>query len=348
MLYYKYAPLVTVTVRHSFYTDALSRDFAFVPLPGTEVLLEAYGLVTRATQGILSIYQQQEKNSLPVQPVDRLTDLFFAMQVKTDILNITERFGSGRYFFSNLRSGGSYENKLTEAAQLGSDDAVSGFTKLATSLSFARGTLTKISLKKSIPVSGLVNVRSYTIGPEATGQLIEAGQPGLYFIEKERAAGGREVTKLVLHNELDAAGGFWSLLHLQLVPGTGRQDYVIELQPLSTTWQYLLVESESRPVHLTASSLAFTYTQNASRYPASLPFTLKAPGTYAPALAKHIDAIKADKNIKEVHVFESGVPVQLMEGALPGIAVSHGTEVLARNIAVPDRTMKETKILYKL
>ena len=352
MLYYKYKEFVTVTVKHRYYHDELSRDFTFTPFPSTGALLNGFGLIPKLMDGKLVLYQQQEKNGDPVQPIDRITDLFFTIRVTSDILNITESFKPGKYWLSNLNDDGTYSKLLSVGTQLGRDDTIHDFGKQAMRLYFKKGTITEIEVKKIFPVSGMQEVNTYTIDAASMEQEIKMTEPGLYFIEKHLKAGGKEITRMILHDELDGMGDFWSVLHLQLQPGDVSQDFELELQPLKTPWQYLVLEPKNRPLTFNSANLAFNYAPGTSRYPAGIIFNMKSPGSYPALLKKQVDAIKTDSRINEVYVFESNIPIQLVDGPSPAIEIKKapgaGTEVLAKNITVPTRTMKETRILYKL
>jgi hypothetical protein len=348
MLYFKYAPLLSVTVKHSFYLDMVSADFSFDSLPGTAALLEGYGLVPRFGKGGLTLYQQRDQQNIPVQDIDEVIDLFFTMEARTDILNITDRFGAGKYWFSNLKSDGSYKNMLTHDALLGPEDVVDIFSGQTIQLNFAAGTLNQIDLKRILPVSGLQIVHSYAIDALQTELEVQVNQPGWYIMEKQLSAGGIQSSRLVLHDDLASATGFWGLLHLQLKPGAGFQAYQMELKPLETSWQYLLVESVGRSIQLDPADLALTYSNKNSRYPPVVFFPLKDPNAYPAALAKEVEAIKTSNKVREVYVFESDRTLQMMEGSLPEIKIAHAGDILADNISVPARAMKETKVLYKL
>jgi hypothetical protein len=348
MFYQKYANLISVFVKHEFYKDKLSPDFNFTPFPNTLTLLNAYGLVTRIVNGGLFVYQQQEKDGKPMQPIDKLTDLFFTVEVKTDILNITTRFDSGRYWFSNLNEDGTYSTLLTEAMQLSELDAVQLVTGQTTTLRFKKATIDNITINKIYPFSGLQRVDSYDINAERTEQEIKVAQPGLYYIEQQFKAGGSQTTKVILHDELKNTSAPWGILHLQLQPDAQPETYELELQPLKSSWRYLLLEPQSRPVALVPGNLSFAYSKNSSRYPAGIVFNRKNPNTYSASLLQEIEAIKKSDKIKEVHVFESDRTIALMDGSLPVIKISSGGNEVASNIAIPSRTMKETKILFKL
>ena len=356
MLYYKYTPLVRVTVMHGYYHDKLSRDFTFTPFPSTVNTLSGFGLIPRLTDGRLLLYQQQEKNGVPVQAIDRIIDLFFTVRITSDILNITRTFkpdiiGSlkyGKYWLSNLNDDGTYSKLLSVGTQLGKDDTIHGYDKQKTKLYFKKGTISEIEVKKIFPDSGKQDVNTYTIDAAGIEQEIKVTEPGLYFIEKILKAGGREITRMILHDELESMGDFWSVLHLQLKPGDGPQDFELELQSLKTPWRYIVLESKNRPPSFNPANLAFNYTAGSSRYPAGIIFNMKTPGSYPALLKKEVDAIKSDSRIKEVYVFESDKEIELVDGPSPVIEIKKGAEVLAKNISIPTRAMKETKILYKL
>jgi len=349
MLYYKYKEFVTVTVKHSYYHDNLSRDFTFTPFPSTAALLNGFGLIPRVVDGSLVLYQQQEKNDVPVQPIDKITDLFFTVRVTSDILNITKSFKPGKYWLSNLNDDGSTSSLLTVKPQLSEEDTIPDYGKQKTILYFKKGTIKEIKVKKIFPHVGLQDIETYTINAFSVEQEIKMTEPGLYYIEKDLKS-----TKMILHDELESMGDFWAVLHLQLKPDDPPKELKLELvlKPLVKKWQYFVLEPKNRPLTFNPANLAFNYSKGTSRYPVGIIFSLITPVNDQHILKKQIEALKEDNKIKDVHVFESNLDIELVDGSSPVIEIKKapggGAEVLAKNISVPTRAMKETKIIYKL
>jgi len=353
MLYYKYKEFVTVTVKHSYYHDNLSRDFTFAPFPSTASLLNGFGLIPKVVDGRLLLYQQQEKNGVPVQAIDKITDLFFTVRVRSDILNITENFKTGKYWLSNLNEDGTYSNLLTVGEQLAVEDIIPAYDKQTTRLYFKKGTIKEIKVKKIFYDSGKQDVETYTIDAGSMEQEINVTHPGLYYIEKYIDRDPTE-TKMILHDELKSMGDFWAVLHLQLKPGDASYDLALILKPLKTYWHYIIVEPKNRTLDPKPAKFEFNYSKDNSNYPEGIKFKLITPGGYHPILKKQVEAIKKDDNIQDVHVFESDRDIQLKDGPSPSIEIKEPpdgggrADVLAKNISIPTRAMKETKIIYKL
>jgi hypothetical protein len=347
MFHYKYIQLVLVRILHPFYRDSISRDFSFSALPGTDSLLKAYGLKPRFDNGELRIYQQQEGDGTASQPIDSVLDLYFTIDVKTDILNITAAPTPANYWFSNLKKNGSYNDTLTAAATLTTEDKIDGFGGQTFNTYFEKGTLSKIDVMKIVPQTGLQVDKTYAIDVESSEQKIVLSKSGYYTIEKFPLVAGAVVqkSKLFLCDEPINKNNLWAFLHLQIVPGIGQKSYQIVLPQLKTFWQYLVMIPRSRTSDGVITE--FLYSKTDPRYPDAT-FAEINPPVNSP-LKIYIDETIADTGtgIKKIYVYQSNLKIGLFDGEPPDVSVTIDAKK-SEKIATPNRTMAETKILYKI
>lgn len=350
MFHLSYIPFLSVSIMHNFYADLVSEDFSFTVLPKTAAILEAYGLKQKNSGGKLLIYQQRDENGQPMQPVDQVLDLFFLATIKTDLLNITESFGKGKYWFSNLKENGSYQNFLTTTTVCGADDELSAVSGEQMQINFIPGRINKISVKKLKSGIGWIDHSSFIIDPKASSKLIEAPSPGLYRIDKKLTAGGTESTKMLLHDDLKNNSEFWSIIHLQVNPGDTDKHYSIELKSKESLWQFYIIEPEGRNGNtIDPNNLLIKFAaSSASRYPVNANIDLIDPGSFPEPIKQYVKAIKSAGKIKEVYVFESGDKLEVLDGEQPQVKILYANQVLAEKISIPGRSMKSTAIIYKL
>ena len=351
----RFTPLLSVTVKHNFYNDLISKDFEFIPVPDTNTLLKAYSLNVRMVDGKLMIYQQLNDADHPFQPIDEIIDLYFTIHVNTDILNITENFGQGKYWFSNLKKDGSYSNKLTKDNHLTLEDVLPNVSSQTIRINFKSGTLSSILVKKLMARKGFHKIQTYDVDEAQVFQEVQVNQSGIYVIEKIFKDGSIEPSEWILHDDLLNAGNYWGVLHLQLEPNTGNKDYVIELKQKETIWQYLLIEPNIRsgpPIEWDNVNLGYSVT-SPSRYPSGVTFNRKQASDYPESeypkdLKNKIDSLKSSPKVKDVYIFESDRKLEILEGAPPKIKLNRGGQTLAEKMSIPTRSMKETKLMYNL
>lgn len=246
MFNFKFIQLFSVSIKHTFYDNSISKDFNIIPLPNTATLLQKYGLVARMTNGIFIVYQRLDASGEIFQPIDDEVNLFFTVYLNTDILNITENFGQGKYWFSNLKSDGNYNEKLTKYSMLSSDDIVTNISGQLIRINFPRRSLTNIQIKRITSGKGLEVIESYEIDDEIYFQDVQINLPGKYIIQKLLKSGVKESADWIIHDDLIRAKNYWGVIHLQLVPLVENRVYTIDLKPKKSIWQYLLIEPKTR------------------------------------------------------------------------------------------------------
>jgi hypothetical protein len=350
MFRFSYIPFLSVTFLHEFYADGISHDFNFTPLPGTAQLLESYGLKLKNPDGILSLYQQHDQNNQPFQEIDSVLDLYFAVTVRTDILNVTERFGDGRYFFSNLKRDGSYSSELTHLGNLSSDDVLPEVFGQKKMLYFPSGTISSISLSQLSAGNGWVVVQNYVIPNDSAFLELNVNKPGLYRLEKSLTNGTKEQTVLFLSDELIKFPGFWSVIHLQVKPGDHDLILKTTLTSKKLFWQYFLVEMKGRTGGpIVPANLEVIYKADPpSRYPSNMNLQLKDASTYSDLVKKQVASILSASNIKEVYLFETAGKLPLLDGQQPQLKIKYLNKEIAGNVSIPSRSMNKTNIIYKL
>ena len=346
MFNFKYTTFISMEVRHSYYSNAHAADVEFIPLPSTLSLLEAYSLKTRQAAGTLLVYQKRDENDQPFVEIDNIIDLYFLLQVKTDLLNITTAFGKGRYWLSNLKEDGSYQQDITLTAANELPE-ISGQLKR---FYFPPDTVTSITLKRAAAPGGWTFVSTTAVDENSGEASVAVKQPGLYLVEKSLKAGGTEVIKMIFSDELMKQPNSWAVLHLQVKPGDGNLAYTLTLEPLKSKWQYYVVESLGRiNPDVNAAALTISYSATSpSRYPATMDINKKAPADYSPAEQRRIEGIKTSGKVKEVYLFESQSELEILDGAPPQVQLHKDGGEKVWKIAVPDRSMKNTTIIYKL
>ncbi len=349
MFQFSYIPFLSVSFLHQFYADGISRDFAFTPLPNTVLLLESYGFKVKNIDGKLSLFQQKDKDNQPFQELDTVIDLYFAVNVKTDILNITERFGDGRYLFSNLKKDGTYSAQLTQSGNLSLDDVLPEIYGQKKIMYFASNTINSISLNQLSAGSGWVVVQNFVLTNEATSLELDVNKPGLYMVEKTFKDGTKEQTNLFLSNELSKFTGFWSVIHLQIKPRDHDLHLSVTLNPKNSFWQYFLVEMKGRSGGpIVPASLDVLYKADPpSRYPSNMNLQLKDANTYSDLVKKQVASILSASNIKEVYLFESAGKLSLLEGQQPQVKIKYLNKEIGK-MTIPSRSMNKTNIIYKL
>jgi hypothetical protein len=344
MLHFKYTPLVSLELRHSYYRNAHAADAVFTPVPAALSVMESYGMKFRQSDGNLRIYLKRDEAGDPFVKLDTVIDLYFGVQIKTDLLNITSSFGKGRYYFSNLKADGTYQQQLTLSAA----NELPDIAAQQTMLNFPAGTVDTVTLKRPAAIAGgWVAVSTETVDKQSGAVKITVQQPGLYLLEKKLSGGGTATQKMILSDELLKQSNNWSVLHLQLKPGDDNLVFTLTLGARKSRWQYYLVEPVERGGStVNAAKLAIAYSvSGSSRYPPGVSIVKKVP---SPTEATFINGLKADGSIKEVYLFESLTDISLVDGEQPVVKLNNDVGGEVGLISIPDRSMKNTTIIYKL
>lgn len=346
MLHFKYTPLISFAVAHSYYRDQHAADAVYTALPSAAAIMDAYGMKMRQSDGILRVYLKRDENGDPFVKLDTVIDLYFGIQIKTDLLNITNSFGKGRYWFSNLKEDGTYQQQLSVTA----DNELPEIAGQQKMFNFPAGIVDTLTLKRPAAVpGGWIAVSTTAVDQQSGAVKIMVSQPGLYLLEKKLKAGGTETGKIILSDELLKQSNTWSVLHLQLKPGDDNLLFTLTLDARKSKWQYYLVEPLDRGGStVDAAKLTISYSAAASsRYPANVAINKKLP-PYLPAEKNYIDGLKAGGKINEVYLFESQTDMELFDGEQPVVKLNKDMGGEVGHIAIPDRSMKNTTIIYKL
>ncbi|MGX5820935.1 hypothetical protein ACWKWU_22245 [Chitinophaga lutea] len=341
MLHFRYTPFLSVSVKHIFYKNAHARDVTFTPSPSTAATLDALGLKARQTDGNFVLYRKLDADGIPETAPDAVTDLYFGLQVRTDLLNITESFGSGRYWLSNLQEDGSYLTDLI----LDEAHVLPEVYALRKTLHFPAGVVDKIHLQKLASPGGWTFDRTLPVSPVGEAR-VELRQPGLYRMEKVLSAGGSETVTAVFSDEA-AARNTWAILHLQLQPDMEDLDFTLTLPSRKSTWKYFLVEPFGRPGSaVDPAALSISYSTGAgSRYPDGVSINALEPEDEDLA---YVNGLMADGSIKSVHLFASDAELEILDGEQPEVRLEMDGGSPVGRISTPDRSMKQTTIIYKL
>lgn len=350
MFQFSYSTFLTVSILHPFYTKNVSDDFEFTALPQTAAILDGYGLKYKNINGTLVIFQQLDQDKLPFQEIDTILDLFFSIRIKTDLLNITALTGAGKYWFSNLREDGSYNCTLTKSVALGAGDELPVISRQQTVINFLPGIISAVTVSRIAAGTGWTSVSQAVIDAKSSSLKLDINQAGLYLMEKELVAGGKETSHVLFSNEMAELSNTWSFVHLQVKPGDNNLVMTIPLKPKESVWQYYLVEPEGRlGGAINAADLAMAYSVPAtSRYPASTAIKLTDPGTYPAPVKQYVNGIMSGDRIKKVYLFESDAALSILDGEQPQVKIKHQNKDIAGKAIIPARSMNNTSIIYKL
>jgi hypothetical protein len=321
-----------------------------MPLPSASLLLDMYRLRIRNVGGQMIIYQERDANNQPVQDIDSVIDLFFVVRIKTDLLNITEAFGSGKYWFSNLREDGSYQIGLTTAALLSAGDELPVLSTQQKTLNFLPGVYSSIVVQRIVAGAGWQTVQTIPIDAGANSIQLDIPRAGLYRLKKMPSGGGNaEVSKWIFSDELSAVSNVWSVLHLQLKKGGNNLSFTIGLNSRQSTWQYYLVEPKTRTAVIDPNTLLMKYTiPPDSRYPANVNMDLVNPANYSDQVKRYVASVMEDSSIRQVYLFQSAATLAILDGLQPQIKITSGGLDMVSKVAIPARSMQNTITIYKL
>jgi len=350
MFHFQYAPFLTVTVSHPYYVNKISNDLDLMPLPSASLLLDAYRLRIRNVSGQLIAYQERDAGNQPVLELDSVIDIFFVLRVKTDLLNITETFGSGKYWFSNLREDGSYQIGLMTAALLSAGDELPPISPQQKTLNFLPGVYSSVVVQRIVAGAGWQTVQTIPIDASANSIQLDIPRAGLYRLRKMPSGGGNaEESKWIFSDELSAMSNVWSVMHLQLKKGDNNLNFTIGLNSRQSTWQYYLVEPKTRTTVLDPNTLLMKYTiPPNSRYPANVNMDLINPANYSDQVKQYVASVMEDSSIRQVYLFQSAAKLSILDGLQPQLKITSGGQDMVSKVTIPARSMQNTITIYKL
>lgn len=341
----KYTKLFAVKILHPYYKDSISPDFSFIPLDSSRKAMESLGLRHLLQNGQLVIYQQQQEDGTPEVELTDGVDLFFSIQVQTDILNITESLGQGRYWFSNLREDGTLQNQLTFRAIITESDELPPVMKQSARLPIEKEEgIQKITLARTLFNQGSNVAFEKEIASTDFFIDLNLPNPGKYTLS--RISANSTTTQIsIFSDELSALSNYWGILHLHISPDLTNREFYISLQAKLQKWQYLIAEAQTSGMNPTPSAgYRITYNQSASRYPANVAFSLLQPASYPEELKRTVSTIKASPAIKAVHVIESDAAIPILEGKSPIVTLWQNNELKSKKLDVPNRKMKQARL----
>lgn len=354
MFRYKYIPLLSVGIQHSYYKNLMSKDFDIPPLPSSQHLLRAYNLQAKRVEGQLFLYQQTDKDNQPVQEIDEVLNLFFTIRSKTDVLNVSQGFSHGTYLFSNLKTDGSYQQSLTSSSQHSAADLIDQIVGLRHRLSFTPNTISRINIKKIIPTTGLTTIESHDLEEEKNYLDLNL-TAGRYEIEQELKTGGTKHQVVLAHPNISNNNKYLGVIHLQLAINFDQQpvnqrNFTLTLSPINSKWNYILLKPQQGPSEaIDGNLLALRYAiPEETRYPSVVNFELIPSTNYSTAMQTTIDSLKTDNRIKEIYVFESDQNLELLEDDPPIIKLVYNNETINPSMPIPSREMKHRNIFYNL
>ena len=350
MIHFKYKSFLTVTLKHAFYRDEISQDFVFTAASSTKDRLAALALQPRNVNGRLILYQQLDASGTPFQEIDDVTDLYFLIQPHTDVLNLTETSGAGKYWFTNLKDDGTYANVLTSSPTVTTGDALPEISAQQKVLHVAPGAIANVVLKRIAAAIGWSTIHEIAVHPKADSVKLAVNTPGFYLLEQVRPDNTKTEKKIIMSDEL-ATRNAWAVVHIQLKPGDKDLAYNVTLKPQQTVWQYYLVETKRRAFPIDPAKLSLKYSsQQTSRYPANVSISRVPPGSFSEATKRYIEAIK-DPNpaiVKDVYLYESSDKLMLFDGEQPEVKIIYDGQDMTGRITIPRRSMKHSIITYKL
>ncbi len=326
MFQYRYEPLLSVQFKHPYYLNGVSKDFDCLPTAATVDLLQEYSLKLAQTKGGLKILCQKEYTdavtTIPLIPIDQPLDLFFVVQVNSDILNLSDLAGlPKRYWLSNQNADGTFKENLALGATLGSvDELALSIAPLSLQLALPPGLYRQIQVNKL----GETPIRQMDVLPTQETFNLTISQPGQYRVSKIKADGTRDETNYLLDQTLHQASKYWAVLHLRLDatidydPANAVQ-YTVNLPHKQSTWRYFVALSKARQTGLfdSATSLpmfSLTYEETLP-YP-DTSFALKPNANWTAEDLAMAGAIRNDKTAA-VFLFETALAVPLFEANSP-------------------------------
>lgn len=355
MFQYRYEPLLSVQFKHPYYLNGVSKDFDCLPTAATVDLLQQYSLKLAQTKGGLKILCQKEYTApgitIPLIPIDQPLDLFFVVQVNSDILNLSDLVGlPKRYWLSNQNTDGTFKENLALGATLGSADELAlSIAPLSLQLALPPGLYRQIQVNRL----GEIPIRQIDVLPTQETLNLTVSQPGQYRVSKIKADGTRDESNYLLDPTLHQASRYWAVLHLRLdatidYDPVNAVQYTVNLPHKQSTWRYFVALSKARQaVFALGADLRPTFSLDyevASPYP-NTTIALKPNASWTTEELTIASAIRDDK-IAAIYLFETAAALPLFEASPPKITLTDGTRTTY--LPTPKRDQYTTNLFVHL
>lgn len=200
-----FAPLLTVSVSHSYYLDGC-QDFDFVVPPSTERLLRSGRMLARALAGRFIVLAERDALGAPIADLSGQT-LYFGLRLNN------RYFGN---FTAPLAIDAGTLPLYANLAAPGAFDAPVGMLLVAGLYSHVPQLATRpVTLQLRDADGNLLDTRSLASGEEAASYDLRPLPAGRYRIDEDYGGGTTRSRALLLHPELRDSG-VWGVLAVKI------------------------------------------------------------------------------------------------------------------------------------
>lgn len=358
MFQYRYDPMLSVQFKHPYYQDGISADFDLVPATHTVELLRQYNLKLTQTKGGLKILCQKEFSDsaslVPVSPIDQDLDLFFAIKVNSDILNLTDLAGLPKhYWLSNQNADGTPKENLAKGAIVGvADELQLPIVPQSFQLSFSPGLYRQVQVSK--PKENPFRLIDIEAQREALNLTLP--QPGFYKLSKVKADASKDEQEYLCDDTLSQMSAYWGILHLRLDQNidytpTNAKSYSVMLPHKKAPWRYFVVLPKVKQATFSEGEdfkpkFKLMYDEKGSRYP-STTFSRKPISSWDATDHALADAIKS-ASVAIVYLYETQIPLPLLEGMPPKVKLVVDATEKNMPLSTPKRDQYTTNLFVNL
>lgn len=355
MFHYRFEPLLSVQFNHPYYISGISKDFDCLPTAATVDLLQQYSLKLAQNKGGLQILCQKEYSAPattgPITPIDQPLDLFFAVRVNSDFLNLLDLAGlPKRYWLSNQNADGTFKENLALGDTLSSADELTlSIAPLSLQLALPPGLYHQIRVNKL----GETSVRNIDVSPTQETLRLSVSQPGQYKVSKIKGDGTIDEINYLLDPTLHQATKQWAVLHLRLdetidYNPANAMKYTVNLPHKKSTWRYFVALSRARrTVFASGADLRPTFSLSYEAVPPypNTSIVLKPDDSWTTEELSMASAIRNDK-IAVIYLFETAAQLPLFEANPPKIKLTDGTRTIF--LPTPRRDQYTTNLFVHL
>lgn len=320
----KYQSLCTIAFKHAYYRDNTSRDFTLVPTATSLEQMQQFGLLAKTIRGKTTILQKMD-GAVAETPFNDPICLSFTILLNNPLLlNVTETFGTRRFYLTNLASNGTLRSSLTEQAQLSQFDALSTIYPQRFSMNFPKGQFQGLAVKRVAPTQWLQNLPPLSINAEMETTLVNLTESGKYELTK-LPNGTPEIR--YANDEILNNPSFFGVLELFFDINSTPISYDITLQQRVFTWQYFLVDVKNKAVNFINPvniKLTFTKSTKDNITPNGISFVHKNTQTMSADALKTVTDLKINNPnlVNDIYLFESDNNIPVLENRPPIVQLS--------------------------
>ena len=343
-MYRNYNILFSISIKHEFSSESLSRVFSLIPTQECRELLRRYGLIFKKFEDKYFIFYRRnsEAKSELGEVINRIEEevrfSFVLKLIQAELYNISNLgdyslYSQGRNVLalSNLTASSGnldeHENNsgvhlLTVSDLVGPDD----FFQIATKsfrVPFNGTEVEKVIIQRAGIGNPPVDVFEQLIDPEQESLVLnfQGYQEGRYYLKLIPRGGAsiQETFKLLLNsnNPAENAFGYIEIYKDATVNYDEAINYQIKFGTRREQWKYFIIVADDND----QSTYQITYKKsnntNSNLYPDSISFNLIQPEDYSSMDKETVDSF----NPKRVVVFQSEENIPLFEEPLGGISL---------------------------